>query len=103
MPSQDLARTAFAAYTAAVGGTTHDNRPIPSWEHLGPTVQSGWVAAAAAVSAGVIPVAGQVAELVTAGSEILSAAEDPARHRSMPPDAVRRLQSALAAISAGGA
>ena len=64
MPNQDLARTAFAAYTAAVGGTTHDNRPIPSWEHLGPTVQSGWVAAAAAVSAGVIPVAGQVAELV---------------------------------------
>jgi hypothetical protein len=43
----DLGQIAYLAYSDAVGGTTHDGRPMPAWEDLGETVQGGWTAAAA--------------------------------------------------------
>lgn len=45
-----LGRCAYAAYGKAVGGRTHDGRPLPSWVDLGETIQSGWRAAAQAAT-----------------------------------------------------
>ena len=42
----EAGRVAFDAYTSAVGGKTHDNKPIPGWEALTPTVRKGWIVAA---------------------------------------------------------
>lgn len=46
----ELGRVAFDAYAASVNGTTHDGRPIPTWEEVGDTVRDGWAAAATAVA-----------------------------------------------------
>lgn len=43
---EDVARRAFAAYVADVGGVTYDGKPIPTWDALSSAVQSGWLAAA---------------------------------------------------------
>jgi len=48
-PPSELGLLAYLAYSEAVGGTTHDDRPMPAWEDLGEQVQGGWIAAAAAV------------------------------------------------------
>lgn len=37
---------AYAAYAAAVGGTTHDGRALPAYEELGDRQRDGWEAAA---------------------------------------------------------
>jgi len=42
----EAGRVNFEAYTGAVGGKTHDNRPIPGWEALTPTVRKGWIVGA---------------------------------------------------------
>lgn len=48
----DLGQRAYAAYGEAVGGRTHDGRPMPAWDDLGEQIQDGWTAAArAAVTA----------------------------------------------------
>ena len=46
----DLGQIAYLAYSEAVGGTTHDGRPMPAWDDLGEKVQGGWIAAAASVA-----------------------------------------------------
>lgn len=46
----DLGLLAYLAYSEAVGGTTHDGRPMLAWDDLGETVQGGWIAAAAAAA-----------------------------------------------------
>jgi hypothetical protein len=94
----NIARSAYTAYTAISGGQPHGT-PAPAWEHLSPTSQGAWAAAAAAVRSGILPTEQRVAELAVAASEVLIAAESPARHRAIPVEAIRRLQSALAAIS----
>lgn len=48
-PTQ-LAKVAFTAYGRATGGKTHDGKPIPAWEDLGPTVQTAWEVAAEAIA-----------------------------------------------------
>lgn len=50
-----LAREMFATYNASAGGLTHDGRPIPTFEEVGPKVRRHWRAAA-----------GRAAYLVTA-------------------------------------
>lgn len=47
MESAQQGRAGFEAYVAAVGGTTHDGRPIPTWDELTDAVREGWRAAAA--------------------------------------------------------
>ena len=37
---------AYAAYCAAVGGKTFDDRPLPTFEQLGDRQKDGWLAAA---------------------------------------------------------
>lgn len=46
----DLGQLAYLAYSEAVGGTTHDGRPMPAWEDLGEKIQGGWIAAAASAA-----------------------------------------------------
>lgn len=46
----DLGKLTYLAYSEAVGGTTHDGRPMPAWDDLGEKVQGGWIAAAAAAA-----------------------------------------------------
>ncbi|MFI6279663.1 hypothetical protein [Streptomyces sp. NPDC050988] len=46
----ELAETAYAAYGAATGHRTYDDRPMPAWEDLGARVQAAWVCAAGAVA-----------------------------------------------------
>lgn len=41
--------TAYKAYRVQRQGLTHDGRPMPSWEELGPAIQAGWQDAAKAV------------------------------------------------------
>lgn len=36
----------YAAYCAAVGGTTHDNKPLPAFEEMTDRQRTGWEAAA---------------------------------------------------------
>lgn len=48
---KSLGQIAFEAYVAAVGGKTYDDKPIPQWSEVKPTVQQGWEAAAEAASA----------------------------------------------------
>lgn len=45
------AKECFDAYSAAVGGTTWDGKPIPAYEDTGEKVQAGWEAVAAAANA----------------------------------------------------
>ena len=40
---------AWEAYAAAVGGTTYDDKPLPTWYELGARQQDGWTDAAKAV------------------------------------------------------
>lgn len=35
-------QAAYAVYTAAVGGTTFDDRPLPTFEQLGERQQAAW-------------------------------------------------------------
>ncbi|WP_329564682.1 hypothetical protein [Kitasatospora sp. NBC_01266] len=49
--AQTPAQLAYTAYGTATGGLTHDDRPMPAWEHLGEPIQAAWTAAAAAVLA----------------------------------------------------
>ena len=42
-------QVAYTAYCFAVGGKTHDNRPLPTWQQLGDVQRAGWDAAAKAV------------------------------------------------------
>ena len=45
-------RAAYAAYAISTGGLTWNGRPMPSWDGLGPKIQTAWRRAArAAVSA----------------------------------------------------
>ncbi len=44
-----MGKIAFDAYTASVGGVTHDGKPIPGWLDLTDEVRAGWSAAAIAV------------------------------------------------------
>lgn len=37
----------YAAYCAAVGGTTFDGRPLPTFDQLGDRQKDGWAAVAA--------------------------------------------------------
>lgn len=48
---KSLGQIAFEAYGAAVGGKTYDDKPIPQWSEVKPTVQQGWEAAAEAATA----------------------------------------------------
>lgn len=43
------ARDAYHAYGQSTGWTTHDGRPMPSWNDLGDRVQAAWIAAVTAV------------------------------------------------------
>jgi hypothetical protein len=36
----DLGQTAYAAYGQAVGGVTHEGRPLPTWADLSSTTQT---------------------------------------------------------------
>jgi len=42
----EAGRLNFEAYTRTVGGKTHDNRPIPTWDALTPNVRKGWIVGA---------------------------------------------------------
>ncbi|MFG2780836.1 hypothetical protein ACGFY7_23650 [Streptomyces prunicolor] len=46
----ELGQLNYLAYSEAVGGLTHDGRPMPAWDDLGETVQGGWIAGAASVA-----------------------------------------------------
>ncbi|MGW0566060.1 hypothetical protein [Streptomyces tauricus] len=46
----DTARAAYAAYGAATGNRTYDDRPMPAWEDLGEKIQAAWVCAAGAAA-----------------------------------------------------
>lgn len=50
MSPETLGNIAFQAYTAAVGGRTHDDKAIPKWDDLTVTVRTGWEVAADAVA-----------------------------------------------------
>lgn len=54
-PLTALAKAGYAAYAHAVGGTTHDEKPMPSWYELGERQVRGWRAFAGAVRARVQP------------------------------------------------
>ena len=43
----NAAKHSYDAYTKAVGGTTFDGRPLPTFEELGDRQKEGWQAAAA--------------------------------------------------------
>lgn len=43
-----LGQIAFEAYSAAVGGTTYDKKPIPPWGEITPQIQQAWEDAAKA-------------------------------------------------------
>lgn len=45
----EYAQTAWAAYVQAVGNTTYDGRPMPTWDQLGDRQREGWKEAAKAV------------------------------------------------------
>ena len=45
----NYARIAWKAYAETVGGTTFDNKPLPSFDDLGERQKVGWKAAAQAV------------------------------------------------------
>lgn len=47
-PRNRVDRLAFEAYTAKVGGRTHDGRTIPAWDDLTDPVRDGWLAAVGA-------------------------------------------------------
>ena len=47
--NESLGKTAYAAYTEAVGGTTWDDKPMPMWDELNDRQRDGWIAAAVAV------------------------------------------------------
>ena len=42
----DDGRLAWEAYAVSVGGTTYDDKPLPTWHELGARQQDGWDAAA---------------------------------------------------------
>lgn len=42
----NAAKNTYAAYVKAVGGTTFDGRPLPTFEELGDRQKAGWQAAA---------------------------------------------------------
>ena len=42
----NAARNTYAAYVNAVGGTTFDGRPLPTFDELGERQKAGWQAAA---------------------------------------------------------
>ena len=44
-----LGQKAYEAYCAAVGGTTFDGKPLPTFQELGDRQRAGWEAAAEAV------------------------------------------------------
>jgi hypothetical protein len=44
-------RAAYAAYFATVGGRTHDDKPMPTWDRLTDTIRSAWTMAALAAIA----------------------------------------------------
>lgn len=46
----ELGLLAYLAYSEAVGGVTHDGRPMLAWDDLGEKIQGGWIAAAASVA-----------------------------------------------------
>lgn len=43
------AQTAYAAYSQATGGLTHDGRPMPAWDDLGDRIRHAWASAALAL------------------------------------------------------
>lgn len=47
MDIETIARHAYNAYGDAVGGTTHDGRPMPGYDELGGRQKAGWEAATA--------------------------------------------------------
>ena len=44
-----LAQVAYAAYGERTGFKNYQDRPMPSWDQLGETIQEAWIAAALAV------------------------------------------------------
>ena len=46
-----LGESAYAAYCKAVGGTTFDGKPLPTFQQLGERQQAGWAKAAEQVVA----------------------------------------------------
>lgn len=40
----DVAKEAYDAYCAEVGGTTYDGKPLPQFHELGERQRKGWVA-----------------------------------------------------------
>lgn len=51
-----LGRIAFTAYREYTCGLTHDDKPMPEWDDLGPRIQGAWqVAARAAMRAALRP------------------------------------------------
>lgn len=48
--SVELAKLAYRAYGEQTGFKNFQGNPMPSWEDLGDTIRSAWVAAAGAVS-----------------------------------------------------
>ncbi len=48
---EQLGQAAYAAYCKAVGGTTFDGKPLPSFSQIGERQQAGWVEASRQVVA----------------------------------------------------
>lgn len=59
-PLPEFAQSAYAAYGAATGHRTYDDRPMPAWEDLGEQIQAAWVCAAGAVSLDTLATLGAV-------------------------------------------
>lgn len=54
MPSYDaatLGQLGYQAYGAATDNRTYDDRPMPTWDGLGETIQEAWTMAAATIAA----------------------------------------------------
>lgn len=45
-----MAAQMFAAYSEQAGGTTWDDKPIPTWSEIGEPIRANWVAAARAAA-----------------------------------------------------
>ncbi|WP_405909537.1 hypothetical protein OG742_37045 [Streptomyces sp. NBC_00828] len=59
-PLSEFAQAAYAAYGAATGHRTYDDRPMAEWEDLGEQIQAAWVCAAGAVSLSTLATLGAV-------------------------------------------
>jgi len=50
----DVAKEAYDAYCAEVGGTTYDGKPLPQFHELGERQRKGWVAASLACASALL-------------------------------------------------